>query len=287
MSVLLSACDVFKDEESKMTGAKPAPLDFLPALSGDYFRLDSEQVGRPYHIYIRLPEDYAASSQKQYPIIYLLDGDSLFPILAANHMFLHYDDDIPEAIVVGIAYGGFDPETNWRDFDFSTYAADWKRSGGAEAFHNFLEHELLPEVENRYRADSERRVLFGQSRGGFMALYSAFNHPDLFWARIASNPSFLPDGEQFFVDTVAATRNDLQVIVASSSNDRYRTNRVRTIEWHEHWSVREDSPWSTHFVNIEGGTHAANSTDSYRAGLRKIFLPEVAEAGAQDTVGQH
>ncbi|MCQ3829257.1 alpha/beta hydrolase [Microbulbifer elongatus] len=283
MSVLLSACDVFKDEESKMTGAKPAPLDFLPALSGDYFRFDSEQVGRPYHIYIRLPEDYADSSQKQYPIIYLLDGDSLFPILAANHMFLHYDDDIPEAIVVGIAYGGFDPETNWRDFDFSTYAADWKRSGGAEAFHNFLEHELLPEVESRYRADTERRVLFGQSRGGFMALYSAFNHPDLFWARIASNPSFLPDGKQFFEEPKLGKRGDLMVIVASSSEDRYTDNRTRSFEWQSHWSTRDDAPWTTHLVNIEGGTHAANSTDSYRAALRLLFKAEID--GAKEVPG--
>ena len=251
------------------------PLDYLPALKGDYFRLDSEAVGRPYHIYVRYPEGYEASPEKQYPVIYLLDGDSLFPVLAANHLFLHYDDKIPEAIVVGIAYGGFNPEINWRDVDFSTNAPDWKRSGGAEAFHRFLETELLPEVEGRYRADPERRVLFGQSRGGFMALYSAFNHPDVFWGRIASNPSFLPDGEQFFAEPAPAQRDDLTVIVASATEDRYVENRKRSQEWQAYWSQGEQAPWRVHLEEIEGGTHAANSTDAYRQGLRRLFQQEI------------
>ncbi len=110
------------------------PLDHLPALSGDYFRFESHSVGRPFHIYVRLPEGYDEDSSERYPIVYLLDGDSLFPILAANHLFLNYDDGLPEAIVVGIAYGSFDPETNKRGFDFSAPAPDaGPGQGGAPA----------------------------------------------------------------------------------------------------------------------------------------------------------
>ena len=86
-----------------------APIDHLTGLKGDYFRYESKQVGRPFHIYVRLPMDYAANPEKRYPVVYLLDGDTLFPILGANHLFLHFDENLPEAIVVGIAYGSFDP----------------------------------------------------------------------------------------------------------------------------------------------------------------------------------
>ena len=81
------------------------PLDYLPALKGDYFPLRSAEAGHPYHIYVRLPEGYDADPSRHYPVVYLLDGDSLFPIVAASHLFLTIDDKIPEAVIVGIAYG--------------------------------------------------------------------------------------------------------------------------------------------------------------------------------------
>ena len=58
------------------------PLDHLPALRGDYFRIESGATGRPYHIYVRYPEGYDPAADVTYPTVYLTDGDSLFPILA-------------------------------------------------------------------------------------------------------------------------------------------------------------------------------------------------------------
>ncbi|SDJ62473.1 alpha/beta hydrolase [Microbulbifer yueqingensis] len=281
----LSACDSSHEAGVPGEHGRPVPLDFLPALKGDYFRLRSGIVGRPYHIYVRHPEGYEENPEKQYPVIYLLDGDSMFPILAANHLFLHYDDQIPEAIVVGIAYGAFDPAINMRDIDFSTPSEGRERSGGADLFHQFLERELLPAVEKRYRADPQRRILYGQSRGGFMVLYSAFNHPDLFWGRIAGNPSFLPDMEQFFAKPAEPERNDLVLTVASSSDEQYPGKRERALRWHEHWQEREDAPWQVRFHTVEGGTHAANSTDIYRFGLRQIFSEQIAVTRQQAEIG--
>lgn len=173
------------------------PLDFLPVLSGDYFEFQSGKVVLSFHIYVRLPEAYSEDGGP-YPAVFLLDGDSLFPTLAANHLFLHYDEGLPDAVIVGIAYGSLDPSINARGFDFSAPAPDaGPEQGGAPAFHDFLRNELIPEIEARYRTDPSRRVLFGQSRGGYMVLYSAFTEPDLFWGRIASNPAFDPGREQF------------------------------------------------------------------------------------------
>jgi hypothetical protein len=39
-------------------------------------------------------------------------------------LFLNYDEGLAEAIVVGIAYGSFDPSINKRGFDFFAPAAD-------------------------------------------------------------------------------------------------------------------------------------------------------------------
>ena len=81
---------------ARAIGSDIVPLNHLPSLKGDYLKLESNQVGRAYHVYVRLPEGYDPSSVKRYPVVYLLDGDSLFPMLAPQHLFLTYDEKLPE-----------------------------------------------------------------------------------------------------------------------------------------------------------------------------------------------
>ena len=232
----------------------------------------SKETGLRYYIYVRLPEDYAkAPPTIRYPVVYLLDGDSLFPMLAPEHLFLTYDEKLPEAIIVGIAYGSFDPSVNKRDIDFSGPApgVDLAR-GGAPAFQRYLKNELMPVIDQKFHTDPDRRILFGQSRGGSFVLYSAFTDPDLFWGRIASNPSFSPDGELFFSEPSKATRHDLGLVVTSGSRDRPKL-REGALKWFQRWNGAKETPWAVKTVSIEGGTHAADSANSYRAGMLWLF----------------
>lgn len=254
----------------------PVPLDHLPALRGGYHKMPWPEQGRAFHVYVRLPADYDASGDRRYPIVYLLDGDSLFPILAANHLFLTYDEQLPEAIVVGIAYGGFGPE-NRRGFDYTPplpgVSAD---PAGAPNFHAFLKNRLMPEVERRYRADPARRILFGQSLGGSFVLYSAFADPDLFWGRIASNPVVDRFRERFFGPPPSASRRDLSLVVTSGTRDRPPL-REGALVWFRAWAERRNAPWRIRTVTIENGTHAASSTDAYRAGMLFLFKSAAGE----------
>ncbi len=247
-----------------------SPLEFLPGIAGDYFKLDSEIIGRPFHIFVRLPEGYE-ESEDSYPVVYVLDGDSLFPVLAPNHLFLNLDKQLPEAIIVGIAYGSFNPEINRRGFDFSEPAKDAKPGqGGAPDFLRFLETELIPATERRYRALPERRVLFGQNRGGHMVLYSAFTKPDLFWGAIASNLSLDPGRSRYFSAPAPANRKDLGLVVTSGTDDHPNLQQA-ALAWHNAWRERDDAVWDIHFATIEGGTHSAFSATSYRIGILWLF----------------
>ena len=255
-------------------GGAPVAAQTVPppaALRGDAFRIESAEVGRAFDIHVRLPEGYDAAAARTYPTIYLLDGDTLFPILAANHLFLTYDDGLPEAIVVGIAYGGFEPSVNRRNIDFQSpgegLTAD---QAGAGAFQRFLKTELIPEIERRTRSDPARRILFGQSRGGAFVLYSAVTDPDLFWGRIASNPSITPGLESLLEPAAPAARRDLAVVVASGTRDLPDLQREAAL-WLSAWEARADRPWRLHGLRIEGGTHAANAPDAYRRGLHLLF----------------
>ncbi|MGY1458625.1 alpha/beta hydrolase [Luteimonas sp. A649] len=254
------------------------PLDHLPALKGGYFPITSQATGRTHHIYVRLPEDYDATGERTWPVVYLLDGDSLFPLLATTHLFLGYDEKLPEAIIVGIAYGSFDPATNKRDVDFTARGEGTAPGqGGAEAFHRFLAEQLLPEVEGRYRTDPARRVLVGQSRGGYFVLWSALKDPDLFWGRIASNPSLAPAREQLFAAPAPHRRDDLSVVVASGARDT--AERVRNAaEWSAAWAGRDDAPWQVELVVLPEGTHAASIGEVYRRAMLWLFRDSITPA---------
>jgi predicted alpha/beta superfamily hydrolase len=265
---LMAAC---APHPPRNLGAGQIPLDYLPGIKGDYFKITSKAVGRPYHIYVRLPESYGTEPQRRYPIVYLLDGDSLYPMLAVQHLFLGYDENLPEAIVVGIAYGSFHPSGNLRSIDFQVPAAGLATEKvGAPAFQRFLKSELLPMVEVRYRGDPERRVLVGQSRGGSFVLYSAFTDPDLFWGRIASNAAFDPGRELFFGRPAEATRRDLGLVVTSGSRDRPPL-REGALLWFNAWEKRSDAPWAIKAHTIDGGTHAGDIANAYRAGMLWLF----------------
>ena len=259
-------------------GGPSLPLDYLPALRGGYFPLQDEASGHTHHIYVRLPEGYEQAPDAAWPVVYLLDGDSLFPLLAPTHLFLAYDEGLPEAIVVGIAYGSFDPPINRRGYDFTADGPDTDSGqGGAEQFHRFLREQLLPEVERRYRADPARRVLVGQSRGGYFVLWSALRDPDLFQGRIASNPAFAPAREQLFDTPAAHRRDDLAVVVVSGARDT-KARVQGAADWAAAWTTRADAPWAVDLVVLPEGTHAASIGEAYRRAMLRLFADTLAPA---------
>lgn len=258
---------------SARSATAEGPIQYLPPLEGDYFALSSEAADHRYHVFISYPPSYETEPERRYPIVYVLDGDSLFPLLATQQLFLGYDENLPEAIVVGIAYGSFDEPINRRSFDFSVEAPDAREGqGGAPAFLRFLQTELIPQVEARVRGDPMHRVLVGQSRSGYMALWSAYADPDLFWGRIASNPAVAP-GKQMLLDqpAVTPTRTDLGLVLVSGTRDDSASRRDGAREWKERWEDASDAPWDAKLIELEGGTHAASIGEAYRRAMLWLF----------------
>ncbi len=261
--------------------ASPHPTAHLPALAGDHFEQPSRYTDRTYHIHVRLPEAYEAQPDRRWPVVYVLDGDSLFPLLAPTHLFLHYDVRLPDAIVVGIAYGSFDPAVNKRHVDFSAPGADTPADeGGAPAFLDFLREELLPATEARYRIETTRRVLLGQSRSGYFVLWSALQAPDLFWGRIASNPALSRDREALFLPPATPrppATEEPRVVLASGARDAgFRV--VGAQAWYAHWHAHPDRPWALQLDVLPDGTHAASIGEAYGRAMRWLFREDIAQA---------
>ena len=238
-----------------------------------YHYIESESVGRGYHIYVMLPDGYDANAGDIYPTIYVLDGGALFPLFAAYSRYLNFGEEIPDSIIVGISYGSATFEGgNLRSTDYTAPSAERDYWGGAGNFQSFLSDELLPMIESNYQSNERRRVIFGQSIGGQFTLYTALTKPTLFWGHIASNPALHRNLPFYLAKHANAEpgREQPRLFVAEGTLNDAQFHEP-SLQWIEHWSAREDKPWRLKTVNLEGHSHMSAPPASFRQGLIWLF----------------
>lgn len=153
-------------------------------------------AGQEYELDILLPAGYANSSKK-YPVVYLMDSQWDFPLVKSVYGQQYFDGFIPEIIVVGVTWGGVNPNPDsLRARDYTpTKENRLPQSGGADKFLSFMKTELFPFIESNYRADGKERILMGCSLGGLLTLYTLFTHTDMFNGYVAASPAFGWDKE--------------------------------------------------------------------------------------------
>jgi hypothetical protein len=168
--------------------------DELPVLTGTTIHtVTSEAVGDDFVLYVRVPPEAASEPERTFPVIYALDGDHTFPMMASIVTELGFSGSAPPAIIVGIGYGTLDLENgNHRGRDLSPQPLQMiPGSGGGPEFLSFLIEEVFPLIESKYPADSEERYLFGHSLGGLFALYTYTREADAFAGIVAGSPALI------------------------------------------------------------------------------------------------
>ena len=236
----------------------------------EYHLVEAENIDQAYHVFVGLPEGYAAAGDESYPTVYVLDGGALYPLISAYHRYLLAAEDVPKVILVGISYGTGDwQQGNNRSRDYTAATSEREYWGGAGQFQQFLSDELIPMVESTYRSDPDRRIVFGQSLGGQFVLYTAQTRPDLFWGHVASNPA-LHRNLPFFLEQHAPANSRSRLFVGSGSNDERRF-RKPALKWIEHWTAMKSTPWSLRAVTLEGHSHHSAPPAAYRQGMKWLF----------------
>ena len=149
--------------------------------------------------WVKLPENYDFNNDQKYPVVYLLDGISLQNSLETvyDNYWGHY---LPYMILVGISN-----RTN-RTRDLTTSKVNMRRgssfkkeSGGAENFTEFIENELIPYIDNKYRSLGHR-TLIGHSYAGLFTINMLINHKHLFQNYIAIDPSLDWDNQKLLME---------------------------------------------------------------------------------------
>ncbi len=145
--------------------------------------------GQKYLLQIHLPAGYASSDQR-YPVLFVLDSQWDFPLVTAIYGQQYYDGFLPAAVIVGVTWGGVNPDADaLRGRDFTpTPQARIAHSGNAPQFLAFLRDEAIPFVEANYRVLPDR-TLMGSSLGGLFTLYALLEAPGVFNRFVLTSPA--------------------------------------------------------------------------------------------------
>jgi predicted alpha/beta superfamily hydrolase len=174
--------------------ASAAAATPVPVPLSEQFTLKSATLGRRYDILVRLPPRYDApeNAQRRYPVVYFNDAPYSFPLITGVAHLPMGQGTIEDLILVGIGYAHGTTGASSRALDYTPTRnpSSAKATGGAPGYLRFLEREMLPAVEQRYRADPARRALAGHSYGGLFGSYVLLTQPSLFRYYILSSPSF-------------------------------------------------------------------------------------------------
>lgn len=149
-------------------------------------------------INIYLPEDYNVNDTTKYPVIYIPDGgieEDFFHIAGiVRYNTQPWINRFPKSIVVGI-----ENTNRKRDFTFAVSNLDFLEKvgfkkenmpsyGGSENYISFLEKELQPFIETKYKAN-QKKTIIGESLAGLLATEILLKYPNLFDTYIIISPS--------------------------------------------------------------------------------------------------
>ncbi|APG59876.1 alpha/beta hydrolase-fold protein [Christiangramia salexigens] len=138
---------------------------------------------RPLSIYF--PPSYNYKTERNYPVLYILDGNYDFQYVAGLlELQAGIAENIPEMILVGISGKGSKIYKKNCKPDIQGI----EDSGNADKVLEFLEKELIPYIDNNYKT-LDYNVLAGHSIGGLFIINAALKKPQLFKDYIAISPA--------------------------------------------------------------------------------------------------
>lgn len=168
---------------------------FNPELTRE-FSIQATANRATYGIKVGLPANYDPNRVK-YATIYVLDGEENFDFVSNQCKEIADKNAVEHVLVVGIGYG------KDRSIDYTPTKIS-SETGGAPEFLNFIETQLIPEIEEQFGVDTARssRVILGHSYGGLFGANVFCVDNELFGNYILLSPSL------WFDDLVALQREE-------------------------------------------------------------------------------
>jgi len=182
-------------------------------------------------IRILLPADYAASPERDYPVLYLFHGTS-----GRASDWVNAGD--AEATTDGLPLIVVMPDAGFNG-DGGGWFADWFNGGaaGQPMWETFHIEQIIPWIDANLHTTADRsgRAIAGLSQGGFGALSYAARHPELFTAVAAFSGGCEIDRDAEAIET--ATQIIQYTTAALSGFDKdavFGPRATQELNWQAH-----------------------------------------------------
>jgi predicted alpha/beta superfamily hydrolase len=236
--------------------------------------IQSKVLGEERVVLVRTPPAYARGTER-FPVLYMTDGDAHIQHTSGTISFLARNARMPEMIVVGITNTDRTRDltpTHVERAAGNPNGPGFPTSGGADKFLKFIETELIPLVESKYRTQPFR-TLAGHSLGGLFAVHTMLTRPELFNSYIAVSPSLQWDNfeeidrvKEFFKE-----RKELKRTLFTSLGNEPGDIGDAFGLFRDELQRQQLKGFVWEAVRYEDEDHGSVVLRSHYAGLRKVF----------------
>lgn len=252
--------------------------------------LPSRVVGHDYQIFVAKPDGYDTATAR-YPVLYMLDAYDQFALVTQLYRILRLSGQVPPLLLIGISYPGtFADYIRWRALDFTPtklsvdsvrrlYGAGMAgftpASGGMDAFLRSLQTELIPFVEQNYKANPNDRAILGMSYGGLLTASLVARSPQLFQRVLVGSPALWWDDYVFFKTAppdLASLQSPMRVLltVGADETSDMLTAYDRFRSYLEALAARTPG-FTVTAVKFPGESHMTVQGTMYSRALRALY----------------
>lgn len=246
---------------SSASAAAQAPAD------RELITIQSTILGETRRVFVSVPPGFEKSApSRRYPLMIVTDGEghsATAAVNAARELARH--GLAPDMVIAGIENaGGYDSRV--RDLTPPGMSVSGSsRNEGGDRFLDFIERELIPMLDARFRT-SAPRVLAGHSSGGILATYAAATRYTFRMVVALDTPTHLE--EEFLVaKLLARARADGPPVRYASYNAVYGW---RDAAW-AGLVATAPSSWVVRHDKFANETHNSMPMLGAYLGLRELF----------------
>ncbi|SDG38815.1 alpha/beta hydrolase [Psychroflexus sediminis] len=228
----------------------------------EYIEVNSSILKETRQIKLQLPRNYS-SSQKEYPVIIVLDGDYMFEPFAGNVDYLSYWEIIPESIVVGINQAGFRDKDGQIDSE-----SELPVSTGAD-FFEFVGYEVLKYIDDNFRT-TPFTIIAGID---YMANFSNFfllKETPVFSGYINFSPDVTPKLPERLKRKLDKVKQKIWYYLATSEHDIHQL-KIKTETLDSYLSICNNPNFNYKYRVFENADHFSFVADAIPSALLSIF----------------
>ncbi|MCW8092191.1 alpha/beta hydrolase [Alteromonas sp. ASW11-130] len=259
VSFFLFACQFAEYENQNST---PTPMSVNESTRSYNVNLVAHRFffpeGEPRKVWIYLPPDYA-KSEKQYPVLYMHDGQNLFDNSTSYMGEWRVDEILNQLaaegwnvpIVVAINHGNEN-----RLNELSPWQQEKYPDVAGKFYADFIVKQVKPYIDNAFRTHSgvAHTSVMGSSMGGLMSHYMLIAYPDIFGKAAIFSPSFWFSQQAFsFAENNPVPSTHRLLFVAGSEEHKQVTNNTKAmVSLHE---AQQHPQTNLYSAIVDGGKH--------------------------------